>query len=277
MSGSIYLGSHNNYSNAQIGNNTTTTVIGPTLKTGRIAFAVTRVALAAISAVAFAAGIWALGGVCAFVATYLIVAAVIPVPYQRVSGSFTSLTLKGSGELTTKTNDLESYQSISLGGVGKLILTPDLPAHQVEVETDDNIQDHVVAEVSNGCLKLGLRTTNTSSSINPTKLTYRIGVNENLKSLKVSGAAKVESFDLIGTADFDLSASGASCITIRDLDIMNVLSIKCSGASRVTLKGKAKACNVKLSGASSLNLSELVCCAEDIRVNQSGASSLTRV
>jgi hypothetical protein len=81
--------------------------------------------------------------------------------------------VKGSGDLVTESMQVANFNSIDLSGSGEVVLTQN-GSESLAIETDDNIMEHVKAEVRGGTLELGFKSGVTF--IQPSRLVFYVGV-----------------------------------------------------------------------------------------------------
>ena len=221
-----------------------------------------------------------------------------------------SISIKGDEEITKKEYSISDYNQIKIGG-GKTIIykqvETDVP--YLVIETDKNLQEYVEVSVSNGILRVQ---TKSDTPINPsTFIIYtsskqlnsinlsgatRFETTDPIKtenlSIEASGASKVFFSNTTEITSFDCSISGASKInlegdvTCKTLDIgvsgaskgrlnkISTDSLMCdtSGASSVSIAGKATNAYLDCFGASKIKAEELI--SESLECDASGASKI---
>jgi hypothetical protein len=131
----------------------------------------------------------------------------------------------GSGRLATETRSVEGFSAVSLHGAGALAVEH-TGYESLEITAEDNILPLLGSEVRDGRLFLGPLPGSSVSTTLP--IEYRLTVR---------------------TLD-DIEVSGASAVVVPDLDGEH-LRVVISGASAVTLAGRADVQEVAVSGASS--------------------------
>jgi len=149
---------------------------------------------------------------------------------------------KGSGNIVTEKRDVAGFNAIDVSNVFVVEVTSQ-SEFSVEVEADDNLLPLIKTEVQNGRLEISAE-----------------------KKIKSKSPIKVR----IGAPNIDkLNASGASRTTISNIG-GSAIDLDISGASKVTLSGTASQLTADMSGASSVDATELRC--EKVSVDSSGAS-----
>ena len=152
--------------------------------------------------------------------------------------------LIGSGRLATESRAVQGFDSVSMVGVGRLIIQQ-AGSESLEVTAEDNILPVVRSEVRGDTLFLDFAPV---SSLNPTReIVYRLAVRE----LN------------------EISATGAGIIDVAGLDTER-LRVRLTGASSLLASGSADRQDIEVSGASFVR-------AEDLRsrmvtANVSGTS-----
>ena len=155
----------------------------------------------------------------------------------------------GNKNITTEVRELGNFNALNVGGALSVYIEIS-EQYSVRIETDENLQDNVKAEVKDEVLYIKSNTIK-----NPTKLNAYISM-PRLNYLNAAGATEVKGKSLIENDEFLLMASGASSVSL-DLDVQ-YLETSVSGAADVTLAGVAKTHKLTLSGAGSLKAKGLV-------------------
>ena len=63
-------------------------------------------------------------------------------------------TIQGSGDVITESRDVSGFDSVSLSGIGRVIITQG-DDESLTIETDDNLMKYITSEVRDGTLELG--------------------------------------------------------------------------------------------------------------------------
>jgi hypothetical protein len=167
----------------------------------------------------------------------------------------------GNKNVITQDRQLPSFNAIDAGGSVNVMIQKGT-SQTVKIETDENLMDKIITEVTDDVLKVG------SKGIkNATKTNVYITTTE-LKALNAHGATDVTGESLFEASEFTIEASGASSVKL-DLDV-SFLKSTVSGASDVTLSGRATTHKIRVSGAGSLKAQGLV--TDDAEYVVEGAS-----
>lgn len=168
---------------------------------------------------------------------------------------------KGNKTVTIEKRELPSFNSLDIGGALSVYIEIS-EEQEVIIETDENLQDNVKAEVKDGILFI-----KSSTIKNPTKLNAFIKMTD-VEFIKASGATDVKSESLIVADELKIVASGATSVNLS-VDVQYLESIV-SGAADLTLSGKATTHQLEVSGAGSILAKSMV--TSKSMYNVSGAS-----
>ncbi|MBD3367326.1 MAG: hypothetical protein GF405_03990 [Candidatus Eisenbacteria bacterium] len=169
--------------------------------------------------------------------------------------------IPGSGVSATDERVVSSFDRLSAGGFGELVIHFG-EGEYVTVEGDDNIVPDVETRVRGGELTIGLARGNYDPKL-PLRIT--VGANE-LLAVDVSGAVDVTAERLRGQT-LDLTVSGAASASIASIDV-GELVVNVSGAGDCVLSGgTVDVLRVTASGAGSLSARDVEC-----RVAEAAAS-----
>lgn len=155
--------------------------------------------------------------------------------------------VKGSGVSASETRSLPEFTGVDLAGVGKLVLkVGEGSAYSVKVTADDNLLPLLETKVTGNTLMIQPK--GSVSFSNTVGFTYEVTAPK-IEKIESSGAASVEGTGFRG----------------------GKLAVDVSGVGSVKLAGRVDEFRADLSGAGSLNSSELI--ANDVRVELSGVGS----
>lgn len=151
-------------------------------------------------------------------------------------------TVRGSGEVVVDNRQVSDFDSISLEGVGRMVITQG-NTESLSIETDDNLLGYIESEVDNGVLEL---TWDRDVLLRPTEgVTYRVSLRR-LVSLHASGAGSFE-LDQLDTPELAVDFSGAGKLSIDRLTAGQI-DLTISGAGEIQLAGSADTAEVTISG-----------------------------
>jgi hypothetical protein len=172
--------------------------------------------------------------------------------------------LKGNGEVKTQIRNVSGFSGINISG-GFNVEIKQGNTESVTLETDENLLDNIKTEVRNGVLHI-----HNSKGMSTSKGLMVYLTLKELNKVDVSGGVKVTGSSTFTTHTLDIDLSGGSKAYLA-LDV-KYLKADMSGASRLTLTGKAETATLELSGASNVEAKELE--AINAKVRASGASKV---
>ncbi len=176
--------------------------------------------------------------------------------------------VKGNKNVIIKEFSVGDFDAIEAGSVVNVFLQKgDRPL--VKIETDENLQEMVTLKITGSTLNI-----NAKSLSSPTKLNAYVTFTE-LKSLTLSGAAKLVGENVIESPRLDMDVSGAAKGTV---DVNTVfLKTDISGAASLTLKGHSETHNTKVSGAAYMDALKLITQNTDIKVSGAARAKVTAI
>jgi hypothetical protein len=171
---------------------------------------------------------------------------------------------RGSGDLITETIEVSNFDSIALGGSGEVIITQG-GSETLTIETDDNVMEHIEAEVRGGTLELGYK--ERVGAISPTRLIFRVGVDD-LTAVSISGSGDIRS-DEIDTDGLEVNIGGSGDVQITNLTADEV-EIKIGGSGEIDLVGQVADQNISIGGSGKYRAGDLQSETAVVRVSGSG-------
>jgi len=174
--------------------------------------------------------------------------------------------IDGSGNIITeKRNVNQKFTKISTSSGVNVILEQGSPT-MVEVETDDNLIEHVVTEVENGTLVVKIQ--GNISMI--TSINVRIKT-ETISSLESTSGSSIKSKNTINGSSIALKSSSGSEIKV-DLEYESV-SCESSSGSEIKASGKTLRLETKSSSGSEIDARNLA--ANEVYAQSTSGSSTT--
>ena len=190
--------------------------------------------------------------------TSFVLLLVAMVATQSVMAYSWTKTVRGSGNVTKETREVDSFTGVkSSAGINVYLFQGD--EEKVVVETDDNIQDCLITEVDGSVLKCYLDCNLRHS----TKLNVYVNF-KTLNKIRASSGSDVYGETTIKTDYLDINASSAADVKVE----VEAESVSCdvsSGADAV-LKGRAKYFDGDASSGADIK-------AEDLKVKTCKASA----
>ena len=174
--------------------------------------------------------------------------------------------IKGNGKITSSVRNItENFENIKVSQGIEVIITQSNDK-LVSVETDANIQEHIIIKVENNTL-IVKADENYNTSKSP-----RVTVNmSTVKELKSSSDAEISSTNVLKSNDIEIEASSGSEINI-DVESENI-TLKSSSGSEISVNGKAINLEINASSGAQIEAQELL--ANDINVIASSGSDVS--
>ncbi len=176
--------------------------------------------------------------------------------------------IRGSGELTSESRDIGSFEEVQLDGAGRLIITQGA-AESLEISAEDNIIEELTSQVTGDTLILGFRDQSWRRSVIPTEvIRYELTVTD-LTKITLNGAGEV-TMDTLKTDSLDIGINGAGRIAINELTVAENLNIKIIGAGTIELAGTASNQSISIDGTGNFRAEDLHTDNTTIEINGLG-------
>jgi hypothetical protein len=171
--------------------------------------------------------------------------------------------IKGNGKVISKDRTLSSFDKINTGG--SIDITIDQNGKEMaSVETDENLQDYIIAEIKDGALNISVKE---HYEVSSTKLIVHVSCKQ-LKSISSGGSGDVKTLSKITGDEFGISHGGSGDF---DLDLaVKKLKISTAGSGDYILKGSADDFNLSSAGSGDINAKDLSCNSAKISSAGSG-------
>jgi len=148
--------------------------------------------------------------------------------------------IRGNGTMKTEQRPVTAFTRIEAGGFYKIHWQPGPPS--LSLTTDENLLSHIETRMNGSVLKI-----ETHGQISPTHGVTVVITSPSLTGAELSGAVKLEAAQLSGDR----------------------FALDTSGATKVSLAGRANRLIASLTGASRLNAENFQ--AEDVEISVTGA------
>lgn len=174
----------------------------------------------------------------------------------------------GNGNVTTKTVNTSSYDAIR--GVGSMDIHLERGTEgTITVTTDENLQEYVIVEVSNGTLVVRTK----KNTYLKTKKGIHVTVPfEDINEVSLTGSGDVDTKDTIDSPQLEVSITGSGDI---ELDVnTGMLKAKVTGSGDMELSGKTDELEVRISGSGDFKGFDLIANHTDAQVSGSGDAKI---
>lgn len=157
--------------------------------------------------------------------------------------------IKGSGKVVKSERQVGMFESITASAGIEVILIQD-SILKVVVEADDNLQDIIKTEVSNGKLKIYPEKRISHSSAKRVFVSFKT-----IHSLEASSGSTIKSKMELKIQTLDLSASSGANVELAL--VVNELNVEGSSGGNIVLSGSAESMDVDGSSGVNIKASEL--------------------
>ena len=180
--------------------------------------------------------------------------------------------IRGSGDITSESRDVELFSEIRLEGAGQLVITQG-DTQSLEISAEDNIIEELTSEVIGDTLVLGYRDQSWRRTVIPTEvIRYEITVN-NLTNITLNGAGEITMKEL-ETDSLVVAINGAGRIDIDELRGVENLEAKIIGAGTIALAGEAENQSIAIDGAGNYRAGDLHSSTTEIEINGLGNATV---
>ncbi len=199
------------------------------------------------------------------IVTKFIIAAIMALLFSSCNHTFNiGSGLKGSGTITTETRSAnQEFKSIEVSN-GIKVFVEQADVQSIKVETDDNLQEHIITKIENGVLKIEAdKNYNSKSPIVYVKMTV-------VNGLSSDSGSEIQSSKTITSNAINAKSSSGSQINI-DVEA-DAITLESSSGSTIEAKGKALKLETTASSGSQIDAKDLMA-NEVISQTTSGSST----
>ncbi|SRX55819.1 head GIN domain-containing protein [Aequorivita sp. CIP111184] len=176
--------------------------------------------------------------------------------------------IKGSGNIITKTLNTQSYNAINVSGSMDVYLEKGTEGN-ISITAEDNVQDKIVVESDGTTLTISMK--NNTSLRNTEKIKITVPF-EDISEISLRGSGNVEGKDILKNNTLTLNLQGSGGIKIS-IDATS-LDAKLNGSGDMKLSGKATDVEVKTTGSGNFEGKELISENAQIYISGSGDSTI---
>ena len=173
--------------------------------------------------------------------------------------------VKGSGVVVSESRDVAPFNNINTSGDFILNITQSA-TNSLTIAADDNIQEYIKSEVSDGTLKVYIKN---GVNLLPSKgIVLNVSISD-FESLDNSGAVTVKSQNTLSLGNLLLNLSGSSELSLN-LNALNVTA-NMSGATSLDFNGNiSNKLKITLSGTGSVESENCPSKSAEISISGSG-------
>src|SRR5690606_5018295 len=176
--------------------------------------------------------------------------------------------IKGSGNVITKTVNTESYEKIHISGSMQVFLDKGAEGN-INISAEDNVMDRVVVESDGETLTISMK--NNTSLYNTKKIKITVPFEE-ISEVSLRGSGNVEGKDLLKSSSLALNIHGSG--NINASVEATTLDVQLNGSGDMELSGNVTDVEVKTSGSGNFEGKELISENAQIYISGSGDSTI---
>ena len=185
----------------------------------------------------------------------LVTACVVPV---------NTITVRGSGGVTTEKREVKGFDKIQLGTLGMLEIIQG-EEEGLEISAEENLLPYLITAIKGNTLEIS---TANNVTIEPTKdITYILKV-RNLSGIYTSSLGSINAIQLT-TDKIEVGISSLGNISIATL-IAGDLQVRISSSGNLSLAGKVATQNVEISSSGNYSGGDLQSQSASVRISSSG-------
>lgn len=169
-------------------------------------------------------------------------------------------TVKGSGNVTTETYELPSFDKVAIAGMYELYLIEGKPRYELTI--DDNLHEYVRYESDGNRLRIGSFDHMLDADSSVLKIYF-----EDLSEIEINGACQLHS-EHVFKDRLAVRVNGASEMELA-LNV-SLCEFELNGGAEVDLKGKAKTLDIDITGAAEVNAFALETDQTDVSITGAG-------
>lgn len=173
---------------------------------------------------------------------------------------------KGSGNISEQNRSVTGFNTIILEGTGDVYVM-NSEKETIKVETDDNLQQFIISEISGDKLYVGSRKT-----ICPNKLNIYITMKD-MNGFVIRGAGDIKIKGPFETNEIKLKIEGSGNIYIKDLISKNVKS-SIIGSGDIKISGKTENLMLDITGTGDVDFQNLDALSAMIEINGAGDAKI---
>ena len=175
--------------------------------------------------------------------------------------------ITGSGRVTSEARTVTGIQSVTLEGLGDVILQEGA-AESLTIEAEDNLLPLITSEVQDGTLRLGFDRTTWRDTLRPTQPIRFLLTAPTLAAFDLAGNGSLQAASL-RTEQLTLRLTGAGDLTIDHLEA-STLDVRLDGIGDITLAGLVDAQTVAISGTGQYRAGDLESGAAQVTISGAG-------
>jgi hypothetical protein len=197
----------------------------------------------------------------------ILVLGILLVTFNSNAQWFSNKTIKGNGNVVTKTRTTNDYDTINVSGFFDVTIIKGNEG-KIKIKAESNLLDYIITEVYGDVLIIKLKE---EINLKTKKGVYITVPINDLKKLSLNGSGDIISNETILVKNIDVNLSGSGDINL--VLTAKKISSKITGSGNINLSGKADFIKVKIVGSGDFSSKKLK--SKRVEVNIIGSGDAT--
>lgn len=176
--------------------------------------------------------------------------------------------VKGNGNMVSQTRDISDYNSISLTGSMDVILVKGREGN-IKIEAEENLQQHIVTEVSGGKLKIAVEKGYSLQTSRNNDITITVPFTD-IEGVSLTGSGDIRSSEMITAEDFSINITGSGNVKLPLKAKQTSANI--TGSGDIALSGTSVDFDCKVTGSGDISAFDFK--AENVKAMVTGSGDL---
>ncbi len=173
--------------------------------------------------------------------------------------------IKGNGNISRQTKNITPFNKIATGGSLDIEISQG-NREEVTIETDENLQQYIIAEVKNNTLNIHVKD---NINISSTKLKVKINCIK-LESISAGGSGDIETSNQLKNDELTISQGGSGDFKLN-LEV-GKLKISKAGSGDFKIEGKADQFQLSSAGSGDVHAQQLA--VKNAEISMVGSSDI---
>lgn len=180
---------------------------------------------------------------------------------------FNSKTIKGNGDVISKTRNTSDYDAINVSGFFDVTLVKGKEG-KIIIKAESNLMDYIITEVNGDELVIKLKK---GTSLKTKKGIFITVPFKDIDKISLSGSGDISNKDVISENELEVKLNGSGDIKL-DLNVDKVRA-KINGSGDITLIGKTDNLATSVTGSGDFMAKDLI--ANNVEANVIGSGDVT--
>lgn len=174
--------------------------------------------------------------------------------------------VEGNGKMVTQTRTTSDYNAVALTGSMDVILVKGREGN-IKIEAEENLQQHIVTEVSGGRLKISVEKGYSLSPSRNNDITITVPFTD-IEDVSLTGSGDIRSQDMVNADKFSINVTGSGNVKLP-LQAKNTAA-NITGSGDIELTGSSEDFDCKVTGSGDVSAFDFKCKNVNAMVTGSG-------